>query len=102
MSDYIISIDVIDIKESPINSEIYEFRKDEHDELVKSIELNGLLEPLVIDKDNNLIRLKGEDTKNGFKRRIPIHPRVSQMLETLEPAKDSKNVFLNQMRTVSL
>ncbi len=55
MSDYIISIDVIDIKESPINSEIYEFRKDEHDELVKSIELNGLLEPLVIDKDNNLI-----------------------------------------------
>jgi len=55
MADYIISIDVNDIKESSINSEIYEFRKEEHDELIKSIELNGLLEPLVIDKDNNLI-----------------------------------------------
>ena len=55
MADYIIQIDVDTIKEHPMNSQIYEFRKDEHDELVKSIELNGLLEPLVIDKDNNLI-----------------------------------------------
>ena len=55
MADYIISIDVNDIKETEINSEIYDFRKEEHDELIKSIELNGLLEPLVIDKDNNLI-----------------------------------------------
>ena len=38
-----------------MNRDIYDFRKDEHDELVKSIELNGLLEPLVIDNDNNLI-----------------------------------------------
>ena len=39
MADYIISIDVNDIKETEINSEIYDFRKEEHDELIKSIEL---------------------------------------------------------------
>ena len=38
MADYIIQIDVDTIKEHPMNSQIYEFRKDEHDELVKSIE----------------------------------------------------------------
>lgn len=55
MADYIISMDVDDLKESPINSEIYDFNKSQHDELVKSIEMNGLLDPLVIDGDNNII-----------------------------------------------
>ena len=33
-----------------------------------------------IDLLKNLIRLKGEDTKTGFKRRIPLHPRIRAML----------------------
>ena len=49
MSDYIIKMDVENLKPHPINKSIYDFDQKQHDELVKSIELNGLLEPITID-----------------------------------------------------
>jgi len=55
MSNYIIELDVNKIKENPINAEIYSFNQKEHSELVKSIELNGLLEPLTITNNNQLV-----------------------------------------------
>jgi ParB-like chromosome segregation protein Spo0J len=55
MSNYIVSMDVSRIKENPINAEIYSFNQKEHSELVKSIELNGLLEPLTITNNNQLV-----------------------------------------------
>ena len=55
MADYIVEMNVGDLKESPINSEIYHFVQKEHDELVESINQNGLLDPLVIDKNNFVI-----------------------------------------------
>jgi len=49
MSDYIIKMDVENLKPHPINESIYDFDQEQHNELVKSIELNGLLEPITID-----------------------------------------------------
>ena len=49
MSDYIIRMDVKKLKPHPINQTIYDYDKKQQDELKKSIELNGLLEPITID-----------------------------------------------------
>ena len=49
MSDYIIRMDVQKLKPHPINQTIYDYDKKQQDELKKSIELNGLLEPITID-----------------------------------------------------
>jgi len=55
MNDYIINIDVEKLQPHPINSEIYSHNETQHEELMKSIELNGLLEPLVIDNQNTIV-----------------------------------------------
>ena len=43
MSDYVIRMDVEKINENPLNSMIYGYNPKQHQELKKSIELNGLL-----------------------------------------------------------
>ena len=53
-----------------------------------------------VDLEKNLIRLRGEDTKTGFKRRIPIHPRIRVIIENLPRGIRSKRVFLNQGRPI--
>jgi hypothetical protein len=55
MNDYIVNIPIEKLKEHPINSEIYVYDKKQQDELKKSISLNGLLEPIVIDKRNMIV-----------------------------------------------
>jgi ParB-like chromosome segregation protein Spo0J len=55
MSDYIIKMDLDKINPNPINEQIYGYNPVEHKELKKSIELNGLLEPLTITRDNLLV-----------------------------------------------
>ena len=55
MSDYIIKMDLDKIQPNPLNEQIYGYNEKEHKELVKSIELNGLLEPLTITRDNLLV-----------------------------------------------
>ena len=55
-----------------------------------------------VDLDKNIIRLKGEDTKTGFKRRIPIHPRVLEMLQGLHECKVSKQVFLSNGKPIKI
>ena len=55
MSDYVIRMDVSKINENPLNSMIYGYNQKQHQELKKSIELNGLLEPLTITRDNTLV-----------------------------------------------
>lgn len=55
MSDYIINVKVDKLKPHPINSTIYDFNQDQHNDLKKSIELNGLLEPLTINNQNLVI-----------------------------------------------
>lgn len=55
MSDYIIEMKVGELKENPINSTIYEDNKSALEELKHSIELNGLLEPLTINRKNMVI-----------------------------------------------
>ena len=55
MNDYIINIDIEKLQPHPINTEIYSYNETQQEELKKSIELNGLLEPLVIDNKNTII-----------------------------------------------
>ena len=55
-----------------------------------------------VDLDKKIIRLKGEDTKTGFKRRIPIHPRVLAMLQGLHECKVSKLVFLSNGKSIKI
>ena len=55
MSDYIIQMKVSELKPHPINSTIYHDNPDAQKELVHSINLNGLLEPLVINRSNMVI-----------------------------------------------
>ena len=50
MSNYIVKMGVDKIKPHPINETIYDFNEEQHNELLKSIELNGLLEPITIDQ----------------------------------------------------
>jgi hypothetical protein len=49
MSDYILNVNVEKLSPHPINETIYDFNSNQHQELKRSIELNGLLEPLTID-----------------------------------------------------
>jgi len=55
MSDYIIKMDLDKINPNPLNKTIYGVNQKEHQELKKSIELVGLLEPLTITRDNTLV-----------------------------------------------
>ena len=52
MSDYIRSRKLSKLKENPINSTIYDDNEKQMKELVESIKINGLLEPLVITESN--------------------------------------------------
>ena len=52
---YVVNIDISKLKPHPINEEIYSYKKSEHEELKKSVELNGLIEPIVIQKDNTIL-----------------------------------------------
>ena len=53
-----------------------------------------------IDFGKSLIRLRGEETKTGFKRRVPLHPRVRTMLEGLPRGLHTNRVFLSRGRPV--
>tara|TARA_Y100000310_G_scaffold55858_1_gene51201 strand:- start:381 stop:1070 length:690 start_codon:yes stop_codon:yes gene_type:complete len=55
MNDYILQIDTNKLKPHTLNASIYSFNEEQNEELKKSIELNGLLEPLVIDNKNTII-----------------------------------------------
>ena len=55
MTDYIIQMKVSELKPHPINSTIYNDNPDALKELIHSINLNGLLEPLVINRSNMVI-----------------------------------------------
>lgn len=55
MSDYIVRMDLEKINPHPLNEKIYGNDKVQQDELKKSIEMLGLLEPLTITKDNTLV-----------------------------------------------
>ena len=52
MSDYIIEVSVDKLKPHPINETIYDTDENQLEDLMKSIEVNGLLEPITIDNDN--------------------------------------------------
>ena len=53
-----------------------------------------------VDFERNFIRLSGTDTKNGFKRRIPIHPLVLEMLRNLPRGLHTNRVFLSKGKPV--
>jgi integrase len=53
-----------------------------------------------VDLERNFIRLAGTDTKTGFKRRIPIHPRVREMLINLPRGLHTNRVFLSKGKPV--
>ena len=53
------------------------------------------------DLERNFIRLPGTDTKNGSKRRIPIHPRVREMLLNLPRGLHTNRVFLSKGKPVN-
>jgi|TARA_B100001094_G_scaffold309416_1_gene343054 ParB-like chromosome segregation protein Spo0J len=48
-------MDLSNINQHPLNEKIYGYNQTEHDELKKSIEMLGLLEPLTITRDNTLV-----------------------------------------------
>ena len=54
-----------------------------------------------VDLERNFIRLAGTDTKTGFKRRIPIHPRVREMLINLPRGLHTNRVFLSKGKPVN-
>ena len=66
MSDYIIRMDVQKLKPHPINQTIYDYDKKQQDELKKSIELNGLLEPITI--DNKYFVMSGHRRLDAIKQ----------------------------------
>ena len=49
-----------------------------------------------VDFERNFIRLSGMDTKNGFKRCIPIHPRVREKLINLPRGLHTSKVFFSR------
>ena len=53
-----------------------------------------------MDLDRNIIGISGENPKTGFKRRIPIHPRVREMFFRLPRGIHTKRVFLNKERPI--
>ena len=53
-----------------------------------------------VDFERNFIRLAGTDTKTGFKRRIPIHPRVREMLINLPRGLHTNRVLLSKGKPV--
>ena len=55
MPDYIVEMKVEMLKPNPINQTIYDHNEKTLKELKQSIELNGLLEPLVITRSNMVI-----------------------------------------------
>lgn len=55
MSDYIVEMKVRELKPNPINSTIYKDNPDALEELKKSINENGLLEPITITKSKLVI-----------------------------------------------
>jgi ParB family transcriptional regulator, chromosome partitioning protein len=55
MPEPIIEMDVSKLKPNPINDTIYENNQSQLEELKKSIEINGLLEPLVVTRQYKLI-----------------------------------------------
>ena len=55
MSDYIIQMKVSELKPHKLNSTIYNDNPETLKELVHSININGLLEPLVINRSNMII-----------------------------------------------
>ena len=55
-----------------------------------------------VDLERNFIRLPGTDTKNGSKRRIPIHPRVREMLLNLPRGLHTNRVFLSKGKPVNI
>ena len=64
----------------------------------------GEILKLTWDKVNfecNFIRLAGTDTKNGLKRRIPIHPRVREMLINLPRGLHTNRVLLSKGKPVN-
>jgi integrase len=54
-----------------------------------------------VDLKQNFIRLAGTATKNGSKRRIPIHPRVREMLINLPRGLHTNRVFLSKGKPVN-
>jgi len=52
---YVVNIDISKLKPHPVNEEIYSYKESEHEELKKSVELNGLIEPIVVQKDNTIL-----------------------------------------------
>jgi len=54
-----------------------------------------------VDFESNFIRLSGMETKTGFKRRIPIHPRVREMLINLPRGLHTNRVFLNRGKPIN-
>ena len=54
-----------------------------------------------VDFESNIIRLSGLETKTGFKRRIPIHPRVREMLINLPRGLHTNRVFLNRGKPIN-
>jgi len=54
-----------------------------------------------VDFERYFIRLAGRDTKNGFKRRIPIHPRVREMLSNLPRGLHTGRVSLSRGRHIN-
>ena len=52
-------------------------------------------------KYSRKLRLTGTDTKNGSKRRIPIHPRVREMLINLPRGLHTNRVLLSKGKPVN-
>ena len=69
--DYIIEVDVEKLKPHPINETIYEDNELQLEDLIKSIEINGLLEPIVIDNKN--IDQYSQDLVNVYLKKIDLH-----------------------------
>ena len=53
-----------------------------------------------VDFESNIIRLSGLETKTGFKRRIPIHPKVREMLINIPRGLHTNRVFLNRGKPI--
>ena len=100
---YIIEVDIKKLKPHPINETIYEDNELQLEDLIKSIEINGLLEPIVIDNKN--IVYSGHRRLQAVKklgwvsvscRLSSIHNPTLTIIESNRQRKKTSSELLNE------
>lgn len=102
--DYIIEVPIEKLKPHPINETIYDWNEEQLQELMDSIETNGLLEPILIDNQN--LVYSGHRRLQAVKRLgwvsvkcrlCPIHNPIVTIIESNRQRKKTSSELLREV-----